>query len=286
MSALIFRHQLFRHQRGVALAVVVWFIAGMSLLVAGIVAGSRGDVRLAQIHADKARVTAVSDGAINLLVADLLDGYFSEGGRQTLAAQRYDIGPQSVSVVAVPVSWLIDINAAPPALLANGVTATGAVTAERAGTLAEAVVQWRSGQSQTVRAQRFRATEDLLSVAGMDRATLDSVRDFLAEPAAGSGLSRPGPPARQALEAVFNLSPQRRVAATVNAEGSAPGGAVAGGIQLAGNLARRAGAYRVDAIVEMDGKHWLRRRWIDPGPGNRGAPWRHIRTEPARVIGS
>jgi general secretion pathway protein K len=275
-----------RQQCGVALAVVVWFLAGMSLLVAGIVAGSRGDVRLARIHAEKARVTAASDGAINLLVADLLDGYFAEGGRPTLAAQRYDIGPQAVSVVAVPVSWLVDINAAPLELLATGVAATGAVDAERARALAGAVVQWRSAQPGSGRAQRFSATEDLLGVAGMDRATLDGVRDFLAEPAAGSGLSQWGPPARQSLEAVFKLSPHRRVVATVNSEGSVPGGAGAVDVQVVANLAQRAGAYRVDAIVETDGKHWLRRRWIDTSLAARGAPWRHVRTEPVRVIGS
>ena len=39
-----------RRQGGVALAIVVWFIAGMSLLVAGIVADARVDTRMAQLH--------------------------------------------------------------------------------------------------------------------------------------------------------------------------------------------------------------------------------------------
>ena len=37
-------------QRGVALGIVVWFIAGMALLVSGIIAEARIDTRMAQIH--------------------------------------------------------------------------------------------------------------------------------------------------------------------------------------------------------------------------------------------
>ena len=41
-------------QKGVALAIVVWFIAGMSLLVAGIVSHARVDTQMAQLHIAKA----------------------------------------------------------------------------------------------------------------------------------------------------------------------------------------------------------------------------------------
>ena len=37
-------------QRGVALGIVVWFIAGMALLVSGIIAEARIDTRMAQVH--------------------------------------------------------------------------------------------------------------------------------------------------------------------------------------------------------------------------------------------
>ena len=42
-------------QKGVALAIVVWFIAGMSLLVAGIVSHARVDTQMAQLHIAKAK---------------------------------------------------------------------------------------------------------------------------------------------------------------------------------------------------------------------------------------
>ena len=61
-------------QRGVALAVVVWFIAGMSLLVAGIVSQARVDIQLAQLHLFRAQAEAAGDGAIHLLMAELQEG--------------------------------------------------------------------------------------------------------------------------------------------------------------------------------------------------------------------
>ena len=54
-------------QRGVALGIVVWFIAGMALLVSGIVSEARVDTRMAQLHYFRAQAAAAADGAINWL---------------------------------------------------------------------------------------------------------------------------------------------------------------------------------------------------------------------------
>ncbi len=57
-------------ESGVALGIVVWFIAGMALLVSGIVSEARIDTRLAQLHYFKAQAAAAGDGAINLALAE------------------------------------------------------------------------------------------------------------------------------------------------------------------------------------------------------------------------
>ena len=59
-------------QKGVALAIVVWFIAGMSLLVAGIVSHARVDTQMAQLHVARAKAVAAGDGAIQLMLAERL----------------------------------------------------------------------------------------------------------------------------------------------------------------------------------------------------------------------
>ena len=85
-------------EAGVALAIVVWFIAGMSLLVAGIVAQARVDTQLAQIHADRARVTAAGDGAIRLAVASLEALSRSRAAGQSSNRQRFRVGEYMVEV--------------------------------------------------------------------------------------------------------------------------------------------------------------------------------------------
>ena len=42
-------------QSGVALAIVVWFLAAMSLLVSGIVFQAKVDTRMAQLHVARAK---------------------------------------------------------------------------------------------------------------------------------------------------------------------------------------------------------------------------------------
>ena len=57
---------------GVALAIVVWFIAGMSLLVAGIISHVRVDTRMTQLHVARAHAASAGDGAIQLMLAGLV----------------------------------------------------------------------------------------------------------------------------------------------------------------------------------------------------------------------
>ncbi len=263
-------------QTGVALAVVVWFVAGMSLIVAGIVSASRSDVRLGQLHASKAQVTAVGDGAINLLLADMLEGQFVGQAGITLPTGAYRLGTTNARVVAMPADWLVDLNAAPYPVLARAFWLSGAAEPERAEVLARAVVQWRRSRSSSSAATRLKSTEDLLGVNGVDRATLDSVRDFVSEPSTARGLAKVGRRSQLALQAAANFSPSNRVATSDGSAGVPPGLGFNG----------RSGAFRVDAIVEAGGRSWLRRRWVDTASASDGMPWRIVRTEPARVVGS
>ena len=72
LSHMAFNATVRSRQQGVALAIVVWFIAGMSLLVAGIVAQARVDTQMAQVHVARAKAVAAGDGAIQLMMVDLM----------------------------------------------------------------------------------------------------------------------------------------------------------------------------------------------------------------------
>ncbi|WOJ96527.1 hypothetical protein R0137_14935 [Congregibacter brevis] len=260
-----------RSESGVALAVVVWFIAGMSLLVAGVVMSARTDVRFAQLHMGRAQASAAGDGAVNLLLADMRDGLYVDDGVARLPQQVYQLGEVQVDVVAVPTEWLVDINTATAPLMANALQLSGALDQSRAQFLGNAVVQWRRDPKGAA-GVRMEALEDLLSVPGVNRRTWDRVRDYIAVPVGSVGLSRPGAKAQQRMRMLQTLTPVQRVSAT----GQAFAGISTG--------AARATGYRIDALVRIGDTVWLRRRWVSMSASVGVLPWRVYRTEPARIV--
>lgn len=258
-------------ESGVALAVVVWFIAGMSLLVAGVVLSARTDVRLAQVHMGRAEASTAGDGAITLLMADIRDGAFSLGGDTRLPQQQYQLGDVQIHVLAVPTEWLLDVNTASAPLLASVFEMSGALPKGNAQYLANAVVQWRQGSGRSG-GTRLEAVEDLLSAPGVNRRTWDGVRDYIAVPVGGVGLSRPGARAMQRLRLLGQLAPEIRVRNRGQAPVDVPVGQT------------RATGYRVDALVKIGETFWLRRRWVSLSASAGALPWRVYRTEPARIV--
>ena len=97
------------NQRGVALGIVVWFIAGMSLLVSGIIAEARVDTRLAQLHYAKAKAAAAGDGAIHLALAEQLA---RKQNKQKGADRRRElqIGGNIVAIRMIPSGLLVNIS--------------------------------------------------------------------------------------------------------------------------------------------------------------------------------
>jgi hypothetical protein len=276
----------------VALAIVVWFLAAMSLVVAGIVFEARADIRLAQGHAERARATAQGDGAMQLMLAALVLGQL-EGfkGRGTPMAD-FTVGDSRIRVRLVPVSGLVELNNAPLPLLEklffnyrDGLEFDPQV-------LAGNVLQWRTssgGDGGAGRARnRFLVVEDLLKVPGVTRTLLDNIRDAVY---VGTGAGR-GVDWRSAPPAVLALLPEddpRRLAAGENTGADQPGPGLGG--ELFSSAGRRSktsaatGSFRLDALVEKDDRVLLRRRWVVMGNNEASnLPWKFTRSEPARVV--
>lgn len=276
-----------RPQRGVALAIVVWFIAGMSLLVAGIVSRASVDTRMTQLHVARAKVSAAGDGAVQLLLADMVGGRLPGLGYGEPQQTQYRLGEIQVAVNVVPTAGLIDLNSAGPEVLVALFTQAGGVNRAEAQLLADNVVDWRSnGSVQGVDSRvssRFREMEDLLRVEGIGRTLLDGVREYVvAGNAARGGMdwSR-APPAvldvlREADERKYAAVSRRR-ARLASAVTNSPAGRNPG----------VSGAYRADAVVRYGDRTWLRRHWVVlESSGNSLLPWRILRTEAPRVRGS
>jgi len=262
----------------VALAIVMWFVAGMSLLVAGIVLSARTDVRLAQVHYARAQVAAAGDGAINLLLADLVDarsrGERGPGGR--LPQQRYRVGDDMVSVLAIPQSAFVDVAGASAEELAKVIEASGAVAPGGGSVVARAVVQYRDGADGQPYG-RLESFEDLLGVAGVDRSMLDALTDYVAvggSSGRGGGADGAGT-LEQTLRLLRSVAPATR--ARNNDLDATP-------VRVAATRPRSSASFRVDALVQRGQDVWLRRRWVSLGRGAAGLPWSSSRIEPVRIV--
>jgi type II secretory pathway component PulK len=254
----------------VALAIVVWFIAAMSLLVAGIVSQARVDTRLAQVHVAAAKAVAAGDGAINLFLAQYTADTPSE--TEGPVAGEVRVGDLQVTVEMVAAAGLIDLRSAGRGELeALFMLAAGADPA-RAQTMASNVVRLQPmlrGFGLRNRAEEQKplsAIEDLLRVEGLNRAELDAIRDFVT---VGGGSRR--------VDLSSAPAPVRAVLARGDEKDNDGDGPTR-------RRTRSGGEYRIDAFVRYGGQTWLRRRWVSFSGSEGQLPWRFFRTEAPRVI--
>lgn len=288
-SETLFARQVQRQQRGVALALVIWFIAGMSLLVSGIVSIARVDTQMAQLHVARAKAVAAGDGAIHLLMADILSGKLNIKASRGILTKRYRVGELDVEVSLVPASGLVNLNSASAKILSALFVVTANLGEGEAKIAADNVVKWRFEKPGTGRRQ-FAAIEDLLRVDGVSRTMLDGVRDYVMVGRA-SGRNTNWSSAPESILAIMKKADPQKAENIIKRRGENLGGAGANPGAPGNSEGKGAainGPYRVDAIVRYGDKSWLRRRWVSRS-GTRSEsqlPWRITRTEAPRVIGT
>lgn len=268
-------------QAGVALAIVVWFIAGMSLLVAGIVAQARIDTQMAQLHVARAKAVAAGDGAVQLLLVDVMTARGTDADPGPVAWGQYQLGDVEVSVSLLPAAGLVDVNVASAELLMALFVVAGKVDEEQARLIAENVVKSRSqgigSAGPAMRKLLLDSPEDLLRIDGVSRTLLDNVRDFVVAGASAPGVTDWILAPDILLEVLARAYPER--AESVKSRRAKRSG------KAAASTAGLSGNYRADAIVRYGDSIWLRRRWIATGSSaSSSLPWHTVRTEPPRVL--
>ena len=249
------------------MAIVLWFLAAMSLLVSGIVYEARADIKLAQAHSARAQATASGDGAIHLTMAALMSNNAEQVEGEKILNARFVVGRHSVDVELVPLAGLIDLNSASRQTLQALFEVNADLAAGDAQRLADNVVMWRR--------DRFNSPEDLLRVEGATRATLDSIRDSVhAGSAKGGRLDLKAAP-ESVLQVVGKQNPDRL--ASLQEQKANSGG-------NANKLRQTRGNFRADARVTVGDKVWLRRVWVSTEDASEGSlPWSIGRSEAARV---
>ena len=297
-------------QDGVALAILVWFLAAMSLLVAGIVLQARVDVKLAQLHAAQARAGAAADGAIQLALMDLLhqelEGDFAKRASHHGA---FTVGKYNVAVSFTPLAGLIDLNKASRELLFALFSSIDDLDENVAEELALNVVEWRTaspglegtaaeedaesgsgladeaGETE-LRHDSFEAIEDLLLVPGIDRTIYEAVRDAVYVSATGQpGVDWMSAPV-SVLRALGDVDEEFAIE-VVKSRIDQPVEELLAPVELDMDFQESTAlsSFRVDALVRSDETLFRRRRWVDrSSAGADGLPWRFVRTEAVRVV--
>lgn len=264
--------------RGMALIAVLWVVAALSILVTGFSRVARDEIGVVASFRQGVVAQATGDAAIALALWEI-----SGTTVPVTRVQHADIAYRGVivPVSVMPLNGLIDLNAAPQALLARLYEVAGGISADAAQALSQLTIEARIKPGPTNQPERFEATEDLLRVPGVDYDLYARLSPLLTVYARASG-GRVNPMAAPldvlTVLANGNVGVAERIAQERDqgAQGVDTTSLEASFVGV--SPSRR---YRVSAMVPLsDGTHMRISRTVDLGFSSRdGLPWRTLHTE-------
>jgi general secretion pathway protein K len=128
--------------RGVALIAVLWLGMLLAVIAGSLLTTPRGELRLARNLLDSARADALAEGGIYLAIPHLLDRNTATRWSVDGTVHVVELETGRLEVAARDAAGRVDLNAAPPELLAGLFRAAG-VDPDGADTLAARIVDWR-----------------------------------------------------------------------------------------------------------------------------------------------
>ena len=201
----------FSKQRGVAIVLVMWLVAAMSITVGGALALAREEIGLASMRLGEAQAFALGKGIARLAVMDRAraqtavdeNGDPDPAGLSRVFMSRYEIDDFTVSATVYPASGFVSVAESDPAVWQQLLSGVGGMDNVAAATLAEQIVN--SELEMTAAAgsgppgsfqfyARYRQArsavyvEQLLGVEGMNRAVYDRIRPSISPFNVGSGV--------------------------------------------------------------------------------------------------
>lgn len=265
-----------RRQGGIALVAVLWMVAALSIVVTSMSSSVRQEVKAVSASRQSLVGEAMGQAAIQLVLQDLAS---KPDRTQALSYVDTVFRDTPMRVRVLPLTGLIDINNAPPALLASLFRYAGA-DAKSAEALAAATIDWRSAKDGRGRPVAFEAPEDLLRVRGIDYTLYARLSAVVTADLQGSGR--------------VSLSAAPGEVLTVLASGNAAppaGRATEGDTARAGidtttlnseftDSNAQTQRFQLQARVPLSGGSWLLvSRTVDFSGGTNGLQWRTIHTD-------
>ena len=177
-------------QQGFAIALLLWMIAGMSLMVAAVIHFARGDVGMAELRLSEAKTAAAARGAATLTLRDMamnsfdkkIDEQTADGdegageGPHQGAPLRFSYRLFSgvmADVLVRPANGFVSINDASKQELEDIFVEIGGADRSEALEMAAAANEYR------YKFPGFRAREELLAIGNMRKSVYDRVSPYV-----------------------------------------------------------------------------------------------------------
>ncbi|MDR1462015.1 MAG: general secretion pathway protein GspK [Azoarcus sp.] len=293
------RRAVFRPaSRGFALIAVLWFVAALSVLVAGLLTVSSSEMQETQLRLDIGRASALGDAAIQMAV---LDWASAEQTPDRLQRTRYVFEGMDIEVEIVPASGYVDLNSAPESLLQALLLHGAGLPQDQARQLAQRIVDWRDSDDSPLqdgaeadsyaaaglgwrpRNGHFLTPEDLMQVLGVDFDLFARIQPFVTVWSSGGAGVNPMSAPMPVLTVLCqgNDGEARRIAMARDAgETGIDTSTLEQAFLRTGNVGN---VLHVLASTPADGgRRAVRGRWVSLKSDPDGTPWRTIRAEPVR----
>jgi len=286
-----------RRQQGLALVAVLWIAAALMITATGVVYAVRGEVRSVASFREMALAGAVGDAGVLLVARELVASPKQEG-----RLQQYDtqFEQSAVSVRVVPLTGLIDLNAAAEPMLTDLIAVAGGVERSQAAPLAQRIIDWRDADEQPhpqgaedaayaaagspfrTRGGPFESPEDLLQVLGIDYDLYSRLRPLITVHFRGAGRVDP---AAAPLSVLRVLASGNEQIALDYANAREASGALADTTRFPVAYIARAQTprYLIEAAVHLsNGARLVTRKVLDLATAADGLPWQTLWAE--RVV--
>ena len=260
-----------RQHAGMVLIAVLWIVAALSIAVTGLTRSVRQEAALLGAARSNLQAAALGEAAIALALQQMTAAGTPVNGWREAPVQFHG---QSMVVSVAPLTGLIDINAAPSALLAKLYTIAGGVPPGTAEALAQATLAARERRDARGAPVRFEAPEDLLQVPGFGYDLYARLAGLITADLRGSGKVNPlaAPPGVLAVLANGNVGVADRIASERRAGGE--------GIDMTaldGNFIQQTVGRQLRIVARVPGADGVAveiLRDVDLTPDRRsGAPW-------------
>lgn len=176
-------------QVGMALIAVLWMVAALGIMMAGVIHVVRGELRIVGHDRRDVVNTALADAAIRVALRDMVANRVN--GIRAVHSRVVDLFDQHITLNVIPLNGMVDLNSASAELLSDVLHYAGEETRQVADSLADGIVQARGRKNLQGEAVKLHAVEDLLLFTPINYGTYAKIKSIMTVDLNGGGRVNP-----------------------------------------------------------------------------------------------